>query len=100
MNLGFAFWKGCCLPSPMSNLSDQYREMAAQARRKAEAATLNNVRLLHLRSAERLEQIVQRLENVAEDKARNDAAKSCNAPTRAAATNSNVLPCKGCAAVP
>ena len=59
----------------MSTLSDQYRQMAAKARSEADAAKLPNVQQLHLRSAERLNQIAQRLENVAKAKARNEAAK-------------------------
>ena len=59
----------------MSTLSDQYRQMAAKARSEADAAKLPNVQQLHLRSAERLDQIAQGLENVAKAKVRNEAAK-------------------------
>ena len=60
----------------MSTVSDQYREMAAKARRQAEDAELPNVRLRHLRSAERLDEIAQGIERVAEAKSRNEAAKA------------------------
>lgn len=60
----------------MSTLSDQYLQMAARARSDAEAAELPNVRQAHLRSAERLDQMVREIENVAGAKARNDAAKA------------------------
>ena len=59
----------------MSTLSDQYRQMAAKARSEADAAKLPNVQQLHPRSAERLNQIAQGLENVAKAKVRNEAAK-------------------------
>ncbi len=59
----------------MSTLLNQYREMASQARLDAAAAKLANVRQVHLTSADRLDQIVQRLESVAQAKARNDTAK-------------------------
>ena len=56
-------------------MSDLYREMAAKARRDAEAAALPNVRQLHLQSAERLDEIAQGIERVAQAKTRNDVAK-------------------------
>lgn len=59
----------------MSDATEQYRKMANQARSAAEAAVLPNVRQLHLRSAERLEQIVAGIENVLLAKARNEEAK-------------------------
>ena len=59
----------------MSDATEHYRRMAHHARAEAEAAVLPNVRQLHLRSAERLEQIVAGIENVLLAKARNDEAK-------------------------
>ena len=59
----------------MRTLLDQYRQMAAKARSEADSAKLPNVQQLHLRSAERLNQIAQGLENVSKAKARNEAAK-------------------------
>lgn len=59
----------------MSDAIDQYRMMADKARAEASAATLPNVQQLHLRSAERLDEIVSGLESVAHAKARNDNAK-------------------------
>ena len=58
----------------MSELSDQYRQMAAQARSDAESAQLPNVRQLRLQSAERFDQIAQQIENGAKAKARDEAA--------------------------
>lgn len=60
----------------MSTQADQYREMAAAARSQAEAAQLPNVQQVHMRSAERLDQMAQNLDNVAKAKIRNDAAKN------------------------
>ena len=59
----------------MSDAVEQYRKMANKARLDAAAASLPNVRQLHLRSAERLEEIVSGLESVAHAKVRNDNAK-------------------------
>jgi len=59
----------------MSTMLDQYRQMASKARSEAAAAKLPNVRQVHLKSADRLDQIAQGLENVAQAKARNEAAK-------------------------
>ena len=66
----------------MSTLSDQYRQMAAQARSDAEAAELPNVQQAHRRSAERLDQMAREIENVARAKARNDAAKEAETSAR------------------
>lgn len=60
----------------MSDLLIQYRQLAQKARADAEAASLPNVQQLHLRSSERLDEIVLRLESVAEAKMRNDEAKA------------------------
>ncbi len=59
----------------MSDIIDQYRKMADQARSDAAAASLPNVREVHLRSAERLDAIISRLDSVAQAKVRNDDAK-------------------------
>ena len=59
----------------MSDVIEQYRKMASEARFEAAAASLPNVRQLHLRSAERLDEIVSGLENVAHAKVRNESAK-------------------------
>ncbi len=63
----------------MSVLSEQYRQMAARARSDAEAAQLSNVQQLHLRSADRLDEMAEAVESVEEAKARNDAAKLAEA---------------------
>jgi hypothetical protein len=59
----------------MSQLSDHYRQMAAKARSDADESALPNVKQLHSRSADRLDQLVQRMDNIAEAKTRNDNAK-------------------------
>lgn len=59
----------------MSYLSDHYRQMAAKARSDADATVLPNVKQLHSRSADRLDQLVQGIEKVAEAKSRNEVAK-------------------------
>lgn len=59
----------------MSDLIEQYRKMANKARSDAAGASLPNVRQLHLRSAERLDEIVSGLETVANAKIRNESAK-------------------------
>lgn len=59
----------------MSDIIEQYRRMAEKARSHAAAASLPNVRQSHLRSAERLDEIVSGLESVAHAKARNENAK-------------------------
>ncbi len=66
----------------MSVLSEQYRQMAARARLDAEAAQLPNVQQSHLRSADRLDEMAEAVESVAEAKARNDAAKLAEDTTR------------------
>ena len=60
----------------MSDQANHYRKLADKARHDAKAASLPNVRQLHLRSAERLEEIILGLENVAGAKMRNDEAKA------------------------
>ena len=61
----------------MSDAIEQYRRMAANARADALAATLPNVRELHLRSAHRLDEIVRGMEKVSRAKSANDEAKRC-----------------------
>lgn len=68
----------------MSYLSDHYRQMAAKARLDAETAALPNVKQLHSRSADRLDQIIQGMENVAEAKIRNEVAKDATLRTELA----------------
>ncbi len=59
----------------MSDVIEQHRKMANRARLDAAAASLPNVRKMHLQSAERLEEIIAGLESVAQAKIRNDNAK-------------------------
>lgn len=59
----------------MSDIAESYRKLADRARTDAALSSLPNVRDLHLRSAERLEIIISRLESVAQAKTRNDSAK-------------------------
>lgn len=49
----------------MSQLSDHYRRRAAKARSDANGSALPNVKLPHSHSADRLDEMVQRLDSVA-----------------------------------
>jgi hypothetical protein len=60
----------------MTSQTDHYRKLADKARSDAQAAALPNVQQLHLRSAERLDEIISGLESVAGAKMRNDEAKA------------------------
>jgi hypothetical protein len=55
---------------------EQYREQAANAREQAKATDLPQVKLRCLRSAEHFDGLAAKLENVAEAKLRNDAARA------------------------
>ncbi len=55
---------------------DQYRELAADARRKAAACELPQVRLRFLSSAEHFDGLAAALEDVAQCKVRNEAARA------------------------
>ncbi len=59
----------------MSDVIDQYRKLANKARLDAATAVLPKVRDLHLRSAERLDEIISSVESVARAKVRNEEAK-------------------------
>ena len=59
----------------MSDVIEHYRKMANKARSDADAASLPNVRQLHIRSAERFDEIIEGLESVAHAKVRNESAK-------------------------
>jgi hypothetical protein len=59
----------------MSDLADEYRRTADQARSEAAATPLPNVREVHLRSAEQLDKMFVRMNNVARARSRNDEAK-------------------------
>ena len=59
----------------MSDVIDQYRKLAVKARSDATTALLPKVRELHLRSAQRLDEIIFGLESVAKAKVRNEEAK-------------------------
>ena len=60
----------------MSDQANHYRKLADKARSDARAALLPNVQQQHLRSAERLDEIISGLEKVAGAKMRNDEAKA------------------------
>lgn len=60
----------------MSDVAEQYRKLAEKARAYAAAASLPNVRNMHLHSAERLDQIIVGIESVAQAKTRNETAKA------------------------
>jgi len=59
----------------MSDVINQYRNLAEKARSDAAAAALPKVQDMHLRSAERLDEIISGLESVANAKVRNEEAK-------------------------
>lgn len=60
----------------MSWPSEHYRQLALEAREQAAASTLPQVKLQYLRSAEHFDEIVAKLESVAQAKIRNEAARS------------------------
>lgn len=55
---------------------EQYRELAADARRKAAACELPQVKLRHLASAEHFDGLAATLADVAQCKVRNEAARA------------------------
>ena len=59
----------------MSDVINQYRKLAEKARSDAATAALPKVHDLHLRSAERLDEVISGLETVAQAKLRNEDAK-------------------------
>ncbi len=54
---------------------EQYQQMANRARSDAAAASLTNVQQMHLKSAQRWEEIISGLKTVAQAKVRNEDAK-------------------------
>lgn len=60
----------------MSCPCEHYRQLALEAREHAANSTLPQVKLQHLRSAEHFDEIVAKLESVAEAKMRNEAARA------------------------
>ncbi len=60
----------------MNSPSEQYRQLAAKSREEAAASRLPQVKLQHLRSAQHFEGLVARLEDIAQAKARNEAARA------------------------
>ena len=54
---------------------ESYREMAEKARSDAASTSLPNVREKHLRSAERLDELIARINNAVGAKTRNEDAK-------------------------
>ena len=60
----------------MSWPSEHYRHLALKAREQAAASTLPQVKLQYLRSAEHFDEIVAKLESVAQAKMRNEAARA------------------------
>jgi hypothetical protein len=64
----------------MNSPSEQYRQLAAQAREQAAASSLPQVKLRHLRSAEHFEELLDKLDQIAQAKARNEAARADAVP--------------------
>lgn len=60
----------------MNSPSEQYRQLASNAREQAAASSLPQVKLRYLRSAEHFDELVARLETIARAKVRNEAARS------------------------
>lgn len=60
----------------MTSPAEQYRQLASQARERAAASSLPQVKLRYLRSAEHFDELLAGLETVAQAKARNDAARA------------------------
>ena len=60
----------------MSTTNEFYRERAADARRNAEAASLDNVRDRHLTAAEAWEKMAERGERTARKRAETEAYKA------------------------
>jgi hypothetical protein len=60
----------------MISPTEQYRQLAEDARERAAASTLPQVKLRYLRSAEHFDELVAKLESVAQAKSRNDAARA------------------------
>ena len=63
----------------MSTTNEFYRERAADARRTAEAASLDNVRDRHLTAAEAWEKMAERGERTARKRAETEAYKAAQA---------------------
>ena len=60
----------------MISPTEQYRQLAEDAREQAAASALPQVKLRYLRSAEHFDELVAKLESVAQAKTRNDAARA------------------------
>ena len=60
----------------MNSPTEHYRELASKARQQAAASNLPQVKLRYLHSAQHFEELVAGLENVAQAKARNEAARA------------------------
>ena len=60
----------------MTSPAEHYRSLAAAAREQAGAASLPQVKLRYLRSAEHFDELSGSLENVAQCKLRNEAARA------------------------
>jgi len=60
----------------MNSPTEHYRGLASKAREQAAASDLPQVKLRYLRSAQHFDKLVASLENVAQAKARNDAARA------------------------
>jgi hypothetical protein len=60
----------------MTSPCEHYRELAEKAREQAATSSLPQVKLRYLRSAQHFDELVAGLENVAQAKARNEAARA------------------------
>jgi hypothetical protein len=60
----------------MTSPAEQYRLLASKAREQAAVSNLPQVKLRYLRSAEHFDELVAKLEEIAQAKVRNEAAKA------------------------
>ena len=60
----------------MNSPVEQYRELASKARELAASSNLPRVKLRYLRSAQHFDELMAGLENIAQAKVRNEAARA------------------------
>ena len=60
----------------MNSPTEHYRQLALEAREKAAASSLPQVKLRYLRSADHFDELVATLDRVAQAKVRNEAARA------------------------
>jgi hypothetical protein len=68
------------MENALNSPCEQYRELALNAREQAAASSLSQVKLRYIRSAEHFDELVAKLERVAQAKVRNEAARTEDVP--------------------